>query len=322
MRIAGNAGIAGTTAPAEIAGTRRIGALAWYSVAAVVALAPTYGRLIALTGNPLFPFYPALFGGSAWEAQEYLGKRGVARLVAVSTFLWDVTFRRHAVGGLPFWSPAFAIGAPIALLDAWRRPALRGLLLVAVGYLLLAPVNSHYFFGIAPLWCVIVGVAASRAVSQAASGARQRLLLVSAVIIALGGDAYTLYRVHKLGLPPSTPDGRERLLSAELPLYPAIAFLNRTAGPVVIYGVNAENMVDYAAGTLLGDYHGPASYTQVADRARALGSLALALDEVRASYLLIPASQSSWSGQAAVEPRLSQIYSDGGATIYRLRAER
>jgi hypothetical protein len=293
-------------------------ALAWYSLAAAAALAPTYGRLVALTGNPLFPFYPALFGSSPWDAQEYLGRRGVARLLAVSTFLWDVTFRRHAVGGLPFWSPAFAFGAPIALLGAWRQAALRPLLLVAAGYLLLAPVNAHYFFGIAPLWCVIAGAAASRLAGPSRIG--QRLLLAAAIVIALGGDAYTVYRVHKLGPPPTTMEGREQLLAAQLPLYPAIAFLNRTAGPVVVYGVHAENMVDYVTGTLLGDNNGPASFTHIATRARTLGSLGAALDEIHASYLLVPTLPLSapWTEQATAAPRLARIYSDDAATLYRV----
>jgi hypothetical protein len=275
-----------------------------------------YGRLIALTGNPLFPFYPDLFGHSAWDAQEYLGLRGVARLHAAATFLWDVTFRRHVVGGLPFWSPAFVCGVPLAVWIAWREPARRRLLLIAIAFLVVAPVNAHYFLAIAPLWCVIVGVAASRLAG--ASRAGQRLLLAAAVVMALGGDAYTAYRVHRIGWPPATPDGREQLLAAQLPLYPAIVFMNRTAGPVIAYGVNAENMVDYVCGTLLGDHSGPASYAHVAARARALGSLAGALDEIGAAYLLVPNHPSPWIGQAAGDARLMRVYGDDGATLYRV----
>jgi Dolichyl-phosphate-mannose-protein mannosyltransferase len=293
--------------------------LVWYGVVVVLALAPTYGRLVALTGNPLFPFYPAVFGSSLWDAQEFLGRRGVDQLLAASTFLWDATFRRQAVGGLPSWSPAFAFGAPLALLAAWRQPALRLrlLLLIAIGYLALAPVGAHYFLGIAPLWCVIVGVAASGLAGASSWG--RRLLIAVAVTVALGGDAYTLYRVHKLGWPPTTRDGRERLLSAELPLYPAIAFLNRVGDRGNVYGVHAERMVDYADATLLGDYNGPWSYSRVEARASELGSLAKALDDPRASYLLIPAHDSSWTARASADPRLSPLYRDANATIYRLR---
>jgi 4-amino-4-deoxy-L-arabinose transferase-like glycosyltransferase len=293
-------------------------ALVWYGVAAFAALAPTYGRIVALTGNPVFPFYPELFGTSPWAIEEHLGPRGLARFVGVSTFFFDITFRRHTVGGLPFWSPVFLVGAPLAMLGAWRQPSLRPLLLIAVGYMLVAPIYAHYFLAIAPLWCIVIAVAAVRLVDSWPTGQRERLLLAATLAIALGGDAYTFYRVRTLGLPPATPAGREQLLSAHLPLYPAIAFLNRTAGPVRVYVVNAEHMVDYVAGTHLGDHNGPASYARVAERARTLGSLAAALDEVRASRLIVPNHASPWTEQTATDPRLSRIYGDDHATLYRV----
>jgi hypothetical protein len=290
--------------------------LVWYAVVAVAARAPPDGRIVALTGNPVFPFYPELFGSSPWAIEEHLGPRGLARFVGVSTFFFDITFRRHTVGGLPFWSPVFLLGAPIAILGSWRQPSLRPLLLVAVGYMLVAPIYAHYFLAIAPLWCIVIAVAAVRLVGSWRTG--QRLLLAATIVIALGADAYTFYRVRTLGLPPTTSEGRERLLSAHLPLYPAIAFLNRTAGPVIVYVVNAEHMVDYVAGTHLGDHNGPASYARVADRARVLASLAAALDEVRASHLIVPNGASPWTEQAAADRRLACIYRDGNATLYHV----
>lgn len=77
-----------------------------------------------------------------------------------------------------------------------------------MGYLLLAPVNSHYFLGIAPLWSVVIAIAVSSVAGQSRIG--QRFVLGLAIAVALGGDAYTLYRVRTLGLPPTTLEGRER----------------------------------------------------------------------------------------------------------------
>lgn len=336
-------------------------ALALYGVAALVVLAPVYGRLIASTGNPLFPFYPSIFGSSLWDAQEYLLPQGLARWRAAATFFWDITFRRHAVGGLPFWSPAFLLGVVLALFVAWRQPRLslpsssqppsrpqlrprpqpqpqaqsgpqsqpqtqpqsrpvRVRLFLSLGlvYLALSPINAHYFLAIAPLWCVLTGVAAAAIVGSSPLG--QRLLIAVAVIIALGGDAYTVHRVFKLGLPPTTPEGREQLLSGELPLYQAVAALNRidADGKAITYGVHAEQMIAYAAGTLVGDHFGPFSYTRVQARARELGSLAAELDTMRASYLLIPRAESAWIDLATADPRLSRIYSDDHAALYRV----
>jgi 4-amino-4-deoxy-L-arabinose transferase-like glycosyltransferase len=290
--------------------------LALYGLSAAVALAPSYGRVLAHTGNPLFPFYPELFGTSPWFAPEFLGKRGMERLLAASTLLWDMTFRRHDVGGLPPLSPAFAIGLPVVLAGAWQAPALRRLLLLAAGYVLVAPVSSHYFLGIAPLWSVLIGAAAARLFDRREEG--RRVLLAVAIALALGGEAYAVYRVHRLGLPPATEVDRARLLAAEVPLYPAIAFLNHVDGRAIVYGVDAEHMVYYATGTLLGDLNGPASYQRIEARVLARGSLAAALDEIGAAYFLVPSRPSAWTAWAAGDPRLQRIYGDRHATVYRV----
>lgn len=90
------------------------------------------------------------------------------------------------------------------------------------------------------------------------------------------------------------------------------------AGRTIVYGVNAENMVDYVAGTLLGDHCGPAGYAHVADTARGLDSLASAMDEISVSYILMPTRASSWRDLAAMDPRLLRIYGDDDGVLYRV----
>jgi len=85
-----------------------------------------------------------------------------------------------------------------------------------------------------------------------------------------------------------------------------------------VYGVGAENMVDYVTGTLLGDHNGPASYARIEARVRARGSVAAALDEIGASYLLLPDRSSAWTGWAVTDRRLQRIYGDSHATVYRV----
>jgi hypothetical protein len=289
---------------------------ACYTIAASLTLVPTYARIVALTGNPLFPFFPAIFGSSPWDADEFVRPVGARRPLLAATFLWDLTFRRHAVGGLPFWSPAFAFGAPLVIAGIWQQPALRRLALVFLAYLLVAPLNSHYFLGMAPLWCVLVGSGAAGLAGS--SPTARRLLVAGALIVAMGGDAYLLYRIQRLGPPPATAAGRHQLLTRQLPLHGAIDFLNRSQGRVVIYGVNAEHMVHYAAGTLLGGFNGPTSYMRVIARAQTTGSLVAAIEQTGAAYLLVPNDRSWWRQQADADPRLVRIYSDAGALLYRV----
>jgi hypothetical protein len=292
--------------------------LAVYGVAAAVALLPCYGHLVAHTGNPVFPFFPELFGANAWADEVLMGPTGAARWLLTVTRLWDVTFRREAVGGLPHFSPAFLFALPVIMIAAWRHARVRRLLLIAVGYLLAAPTHAHYLFTIAVLWAALAGGSAAVVLPRVRAG----VLIALAALLACGGEAYALHRLYRLGPPPVTSEGRERLLAAQRPLYPAIAWLNRTAGPVTLYGVNAEVMVDYASGTLLGDYNGPASFDRMEALVRRTGSVAAALDAIGASHLLVPAEASFWTAEASRDPRLTRIYGDDHATMYRVDAAR
>ncbi len=60
-----------------------------YGVAATAAMLPCYGRLLAETGNPVFPFYPELFGENPWGLPVMMGPSGAER--------WWLT--RHAIVG-------------------------------------------------------------------------------------------------------------------------------------------------------------------------------------------------------------------------------
>jgi hypothetical protein len=294
--------------------------MALYGLAACVAAAPSYGRIVAHTGNPLFPFYPEFFGTSAWTAQEFLGPRGLARLAAASTLLWDVVFRPHNIGHFAPASPAIALGVPLGLAAVWMQGALRRPLLLTAGWLMLTPIHAHYVMGIAPLVSVVDGVAAVTLLGRFQRG--RPLFAAIAVALALEGEMYAAYRLDRLGLPPVTEASRGRLLSAERPLYPAIAFLNREASRATIFGVESEHMVDYASGTLLGDLNGPSSQARVWTRIGELGSVAGALDEIGASYLLLPEHASPWRDAAARDRRLERIYADGRAIVFRVRADR
>jgi hypothetical protein len=289
--------------------------LAIYGVAAAVALLPAYGRLVARTGNPVFPFYPELFGPNAWAEEVIMGPTGAARWLLTATRLWDITFRRDAIGGMPHYSPAFLIALPIIAIAAWRHPRFRALLAIAIGYMIAAPTHAHHLFPIAVLWSVLAGASAA---ALWPAPARSKILIAAAVILACGGEAYALHRLYRLGPPPVTSEDRDRLLALQRPLYEPIAWLNGVVGPVTLYAVHAEMMVYYASGTLLGDYNGPASFDRMEARIRETGSVAAALDAIGATHLLVPTPTPFWGEQAARDPRLARIYDDGRAILYRV----
>jgi hypothetical protein len=294
-------------------GVRR-GAL--YAVAATLALAPSYGRLLAHTGNPLFPFYPEVFGPSPWAAPEFLGPRGADRLAAAAVAFWDAAFRPARIGGLPVLSPAVALGAPLVLLAMRRRPGVAIAAALTAGYLALAPVHAHYLLAVVPAWSVAIGAAAGVLAGPSAIG-RAVLVTAAAVLVAWGGRS-TIARLQALGPPPVDLASRDRLLADQRPLYPAIQFLNRVDPGVPVYGVSAENMVDDRIGPLLGDYNGPASFARMEARMRALGSVAAALDAIGARYLLLREDGSAGARLAAADPRLARVFADGHASVYRV----
>jgi len=291
-----------------------------YIGAALLAAGPTYARIVALTGNPLFPFYSNIFGTSSYT-EEQMFPRGFGRLRGVATLFWDLIFRRDAVGHLPHYSPAFLLALPCAFLalrsEALRRPALTALL-----FLLLAPIHGHYFLSIAPIWALLTGVLLARWVGTEPS-LRRRVFGAATVVLALGGPLYAIYRVERLGLPPASEEGRQALLREQLPLYPAFTFLNRqiplpkvfAAGPMV------ARMTYYYRGRLFGDVNGNESVPQVAARTAQLGGLAEALREIPAEMILIEKDQRQWLDSAEEDAAdLELVYEDDAARVYRVRS--
>jgi hypothetical protein len=99
--------------------------------------------------------------------------------------------------------------------------------------------------------------------------------------------------------------------------------LNREAPgePVFAAGPELARLTVFLDGKLLGDVNGTESVQRVAERTAELGSLAAALEETGARLLLLGAGETAWLAAAAADPRLESIFEDGGAAVYRLRAE-
>ena len=249
--------------------------LARVAAAAGIAIAPWYGRIVAATGNPLFPFLPEVFGSSPWSPKG-LGppagfQRHLGRLALDLVRLpWDVVFARRRLGGYPPYSPIFLLALPALLAAAWRRRRVRLLLLAAAGYaavvLALLP-DARYLLVALPLVCLAVGE--SLAAPLTARAHRRRLDgrpaaaagMVLALAIFLPGWSYAGYCLYRQGPVPATPAEREAYLARWLPAYPSIRYLDRACGgSYTLYAIHAENMAYFAAGRFLGDWTGPAAY--------------------------------------------------------------
>ena len=143
-----------------------------YGLTAAVAMATSYGRLLYHTGNPVFPFLPAVFGSTAWDFDAYVPDRGWQRGLALVTLPWDLVFDRAAVGGLPPFHPLLPVVLPAMVALACRHRAVRAWMLWTVGYVLLVPVNAHYLWTIVPFVALALGVGCGEGARSPARGPR------------------------------------------------------------------------------------------------------------------------------------------------------
>jgi hypothetical protein len=309
--------------------------LARVAVVAAMVMAPWYGRVVAVTGNPVFPFLPAVFGSSQWDPARLEAealRHGLRDLPTTLVRLpWDAVFARRRLGGLPPYSPIFLLSLPALLAGAVADRRVRALLLVATGFALpiaaLLP-DARYLSVALPLVCLAVGQ--SLAAPLAAWARRRRLderwLKARAALVALAiflpGWLYAGYRLHRLGPVPVTPEGRDAWLARSLPAYPAIAHLNRTRdSSYSLYAVHVENLAYFAAGRFLGDCCGPGAYSKVLPpdgdacllfrRLRSLGvDHLLTLENDKALPLVV---------NADFERLFQPVYADGRTRVFALR---
>jgi 4-amino-4-deoxy-L-arabinose transferase-like glycosyltransferase len=324
------------------------GALLFAGVAALV-LAPWYGRIYAWTGNPIFPYFPQVFGSSPWApirfrsflapplpaagalAAEGLQGWGLlgARGIDLVRLPWDLVWRRGEYGGQPPYSPLYLAVLPLALIAAVKDPRQRRLLVLAAVYAFAClglPPDARYLIPAVPL----VSLSAAGALLALLGRFPRRSGLLMAGLCAscfLPGWLYALYRLHHLGPLPLTSAGREAYLARWQPGYPAVAYLNRTLGSgYTVWALHAENLSYYARGRFLGDWVGPAKFDRVLSALRGPQDLHDRLRRLKAGYLLIPnpliPNQEKllpFSEDALGQRWFEPVYADSAARVYRLR---
>jgi hypothetical protein len=290
----------------------------WIAAAALclAVLAPTYGRILAYTGNPLFPFYPNLFGPSPW-APDPAGRPIVERVEAYVSFPADVLLDRDEVGRQPPYSPAYLFGLPLLALGALRDRRVRWLLGMPLAYsfvFILLPPDSRYMTALLPSLSLALAGALSR------WRMRDWALPALAVLAFLPGWAYGAYRLGREGPLPVTVPERRAYLAAKLPAYAALDHLNRLHGrSYSVYGLYAENMVYHAEGTLLGDWSGPARFSGAEAVMTDPEGLHRHLRRLGAGYLLVERGRGVRLPKGPEwDRRFRRIYADSGADVYEL----
>lgn len=287
-------------------------------------LAPTYGRILFYTGNPVFPFFSGVFGASPWEGGRMLGGETLpGKLVGLLTLPWDAIFDRETTGSAPPLSPAFLLGIPFLLWGALRDERVRSPVLIAAMYSLVYLVlarDVRYLAAVLPILSMALGGVLSELVEEAP---RIRRRGVVTAVLALGlflpGWLYAGYRIVREGPVPLTREARDRYLADRLPVYPALAWLNRTRGSgYTVYALHVENMAYFAEGRFLGDAIGPANFYRVVPLLGHPRELDRELERLGADHLLIPLGKGSGLPDTPEARRLFQpVYEDDHAVIYQ-----
>jgi hypothetical protein len=321
------AGIGGLTVllaggrPRPAAARLRDGAL--FAAVCAAFLAPWYLRIVAFDGNPLFPYLPRVFGPSPWnptvvpEAAEGLAHR----LERWARLPWDLVFRRRAYNQEPPFSPVYLAALPLLALAAARDLRLRLLLLLILAYGLVftaLPADGRYLVPILPA----ASLAAAGALATVWRGRSRAAVAALCLAVFLPGWLYAGYRIGRQGPVPVTAGERDAYLARELPVYPAIAWLNRTRGSAyTVWALHAENMTYFADGRFLGDWFGPAGFFFVLRDLHTPAELHGRLRRLDAGHLLVTVRNEGLPFPEDPDFRrwFAPVYADPAARVYELR---
>ena len=298
-----------------------------FCVVVAATLWPVYGRIIYFTGNPLFPFLPRVFGSSLWNPAPSSYSTIAARVVATIALPWNAVFDPASAGRQAPVSPLVLLLSPLLLCPRARRPGAGALLVTCAVFALAVPPDARYLMPILPVICLELSVAIEQVFRWVVLPQGRRMLQTHLVgiccgIILLPGWLYAVRAVFNRGIPPVGNAERNFFLSRQLPVYRAIAVLNKAFGTrFTVYAVHAENLVYWSQGTLLGDWTGPASFARVLPLAGDPRRLFCKLRELGAGYLLVTKGHADFP-LATADPgfllRFHRIYEDETSALFAL----
>ncbi len=311
-------------------GRWRLRLAVWSLLAALVVAAPWYVRIHHHTGNPVFPYFPEVFGTSEWvppvdlvapdggAEPERLGSGDWVRSVAFGVSGRWVTW----VGPHPF-NPLLVALAPTVLL-LFRRPRsplpalVLGLSYGVVTWLVVP--EPRYLLPALPWGCAAVAIGLAR-LGRGLPTRRRSVAALVAVALVGPGLLYGAYRMARQGPVPTTSAVREQFLATRRPGYGAIAYLNRTRGEdYTVYCLWGENLRYFARGRFIGEWVGPARFGRVTAAAeRGPEALVEELHALEADYLIVMRRHEAarWAAGRSWDV-LPELYEDAGSRVYRV----
>jgi hypothetical protein len=259
------------------AGLRRVvrPALMFLLPLAAAAL-PWYGYIFLDTGNPVWPFLSGVFGLKYWSGvdmafqnADLLSNHGSGKsLGSLVALPWNIFAHPglfHTDGTLSW---VLALVFPFALYAAIRERAARRLALVAAAYTVFWFFTAQilrYLLPVVPVYCAVaasgIGQVFSRRLPR---GIVHFVSAFLAIVLFIPAAYFVLHMEGTSGLPPFSPEERDRYLQKLLPSYGAVRFLNGSAGSAyTLYSYHDPQMAYFASGGFRGDYFGPWRYARL-----------------------------------------------------------
>jgi hypothetical protein len=216
------------------------------------------------------------------------------------------------------------VGAPLIALALVRHRRLGWCLALATGFVLFfpaLPADARYLVTVLPLLSLALGLAVGDVLLRWRWGRTRGASVALAVALVLPGWLYAGYRIARQGALPTTSAAREAYLLRVLPLYPAVARVNRLLRPGDrVYGLHAEEMRDHVRGEYLGDWYGPHRYALLEERLAAPGAFHAVLQEWGVDFLLVARDRVPPLPVVRGEGRaLELLYEDDAALLYAVR---
>lgn len=306
----------------------RIAAALKMAAASLVVAGPWYLRLVILTGNPLFPFYPQIFGESDWSQGHRVeltdAPGGVAdAALRLVTLPWDGVFGRERFHFEAPLSPWYLLMIPLLVWAVWdwRRSrhsertdaGIPWLVIVGVYGLFWLTTQGEIRFWLPalPLLHLPVALALRRAPPN-----RTQALATASVLLLAPGIVYGVYKVVDLGPLPLSEDTRRAHLTKHVPGYDAIDFLNQLDEPGGVYGLHAERLRHYSERPFVGDFFGPDRFSSIERLTNRPNDLRRALEEREIRYLILRSNQRHLS-RLTTSAAFVEVFEGEGSSVLK-----
>jgi 4-amino-4-deoxy-L-arabinose transferase-like glycosyltransferase len=319
-----------------------------FGVITFIVGSPFYLRDFLYSGNPFFPFFANIFPTKLWNQIDINGlaqeqnSHGLAKtFLSFIKLPWYLISQDNIflseVNGYTAFNPIFIYLLPITFLLAIRDRTVQillALILLLTSFWFVSVQVLRYLLPVFPLLSVTSAVSIERTLTEIwhvikARASRLKIGVLfegalsacCAAIIMFPMGQYAVQIRSLRGRIPTTPEQRDAYLMASLPSYPAYKFLNRRSGSdYAVYALLDENMTYFANGRFMGDWFGPARFSEVLSRLSNGEDLYQYLKQLGANYFLVTTARMKIKlpNDAEFAIRFKRIYRSNGIIVFEL----